>query len=103
MIYFDENFKKLIIPVSSDEKIAKIKVVNQACEYELEGFQVSYDKKHYVTVKFNTKVEMVDGQYDYKLINNEDVVFEEGILQYGDYKEDNKEYQIEHKQIVYEG
>lgn len=102
MIYFDKNLKKLTIPVTSNKNLTKIVVKNQAKDYEFVNFAVDYSKKNYFVINFANKISIEEGQYDYSLYSG-DEVFDTGILQFGDFKRENKEYNIDKQTIIYEG
>lgn len=101
MIYFDKNLQKLTIPITFNKNITKIVIKNQAKSYEFSDFIVNYDKKNYFVIRFVSEISIEEGQYEYSLYSG-DEVFDTGILQFGEFKRENTEYDIEKNVIVYE-
>lgn len=99
MIYFDKNLQKLVIPITFNKNITKIVIKNQAKSYEFSDFIVNYDKKNYFVIRFVSEISIEEGQYEYSLYSG-DEVFDTGIFQFGEFKRENTEYNIEDKQII---
>ena len=52
-------------------------------------------------IRFVSEISIEEGQYEYSLYSG-DEVFDTGILQFGEFKRENTEYNIDKQTIIYE-
>lgn len=104
MIYINKTSEEVIIP-----KIVFNEPFKLICEHQIKHNIIELpvvDKasnKTYYTFNIEISEDWVDGQYDYKLLDSEDNILSEGILQFGDYTPNNKNYITSKTTKVYNG
>ena len=63
------------------------------------GSSIFYTIILYISDNYKSEISIEEGQYEYSLYSG-DEVFDTGILQFGEFKRENTEYNIEDKQII---
>ena len=104
MIYINENTEVIKLPKVDSGEAASFIVENQI-SHEIMNFEVTdlTPEKHYYTFDIFDLDNFVDGQYDYKIMNESGRLLSEGILQYGDFVQNNTVYQENRNTIIYNG
>lgn len=105
MIYIDKNSEIIVLPklVSGE---AKELIVEHQISHNRIIIELGEDNTPELNIyTFNIQLgeEWVDGQYDYSLIGELNGCLGQGILQFGDYTQEKKEYQYNNQTIVYNG
>lgn len=104
MIYIDENTKTVKFP-----KVMILDAAFLICENQISHQVLTFNvidstpTKHYYTFELDDLSQFTDGQWNYKITNNDDIVLSEGILQYGDFVPEKTIYKENRNTIIYNG
>lgn len=104
MIYIKSDTNSVQIPRHSNTNLTecRLEVINNLTQ---QSYDIDINDVLEYTFTYQLEIdpiELMDGEYTYKLFNDE-VLVEKGLLVYGDYKREIQSYQKENKKIQYKG
>lgn len=101
MIYIDENSTDVMLPKVSFDRAVKIRFTNQLTHSEFDYPREDTGTTTYYVIDFEALKNLFEvGQYDYKILNENDEVISEGILQFGNFESQNKAHEAEPVNII---